>query len=91
MASAHCETAGDGVEMRVTRAKQVSPTPLGWGALLLRGKLGGQAKQLAVVHLATLGLDDREAAFIAMPQVAGQSAAGSGRRVSRASGDLASW
>jgi hypothetical protein len=33
---------------------------------------------LVVVHLATLGLDDREAAFVAMPQMARQNAAGSG-------------
>jgi hypothetical protein len=33
---------------------------------------------LVVVHLATLGPDDREAAFVAMGQVARQSAAGSG-------------
>jgi hypothetical protein len=33
---------------------------------------------LVVVHLATLALDDREAAFVAMPQMARQNAAGSG-------------
>jgi hypothetical protein len=33
---------------------------------------------LVVVDLATLGLDDREAAFVAMPQMARQKAAGSG-------------
>ena len=46
---------------------------------------------LVVVHHATLSLDDREAAFVAMPQVAWQSRLDRGRRVSRASGDLASW
>ena len=38
--SAHCETAPDGVGMRVTRAKQVSPTSPGGGSLLLPRKGG---------------------------------------------------
>jgi len=40
--AAHCETAPDGVEMRVTQAKRVSPTPLGGERYCFRGR-GGQA------------------------------------------------
>jgi hypothetical protein len=42
MHSARCETAPDGVEMCVTRAKQVSPTPPGGGATA-PAERGGQA------------------------------------------------
>jgi hypothetical protein len=42
LVSAHCETAPDGFERRVTRAKQVSPTPGGGANAPM--KRGGQAK-----------------------------------------------
>jgi hypothetical protein len=51
--SAQSETATDGFEMRVTRAKRVSPTPLG---AIAPKERGGQARPRVVVRTGTLRL-----------------------------------